>query len=381
MSEEEYYSEENFYDEPEEDTSVANPDVVQKYKFAAKFANKALEAIKLKAIEGSSIYELCSLGDQTIVDECAKVYTKKGDARVEKGIAFPTCISINEVVCHYSPDLEESKSCKPLKANDIVKIDLGCHIDGYCGIVADTIVIGNSANVSAQCTNVINAARTAMEVVTKALRPGVKYYEITDIIERVAKQYQVNIIDGVLSHRISRYIIDGAHIIASKDTPEGKVRDLEIAENEVWAIDIFYTTGQGKLKQKEQRPLVFKRALENKYQLKLQAARDVLSTINQKFQNFPFSVRHLDQKRGRIGLQECLRNEVVSAYPVLFEKENEVVAHVKSTILLTSSKIEAITGSKSSPYKDSVELTDEKILQWKMKSLRLKETVESVSKN
>ena len=372
MTEEDNYSDEGIYEEEEEDCTVANADVIQKYKLASKFSNKALDAIKQSAIEGASIYELCCMGDRIITDECSKVYTKKGDSRVDKGLAFPTCVSVNEAVCHISPDADEAKSFKPLKANDVVRIDLGCHIDGYCGLVADTVIIGGAEH-SSRSQNIINATKAAMNVVVRALRPGVKYYEITDLIERVAKEYKVNVVDGALSHRISRYIIDGGHIIATKDSPDGKVRDLEVGENEVWAIDIFYTSGQGKLKQKEQKPLVFKRSLENKYQLKLQAARDVLKTINQKFQTFPFSIRYLDQKRGRIGLQECLRNDMVVAYPVLYEKEGEVVAQLKSTVIVTSQKIDPITGAHALSHSDETTFTDEKILEWKMKSLQLQE--------
>ncbi len=40
-----------------------------------------------------------------------------------KGIAFPTCISINNVVGHFSPSSKEDKTV--LAEGDLVKIDLG----------------------------------------------------------------------------------------------------------------------------------------------------------------------------------------------------------------------------------------------------------------
>ena len=39
--------------------------------------------------------------------------------KIEKGIAFPTCISVNECVCHFSPLPKESIV---LKAGDMVKM-------------------------------------------------------------------------------------------------------------------------------------------------------------------------------------------------------------------------------------------------------------------
>jgi methionine aminopeptidase len=41
------------------------------------------------------------MGDQLITMQCANIYKSK---KTEKGVAFPTCISVNEVVCHGIPD-------------------------------------------------------------------------------------------------------------------------------------------------------------------------------------------------------------------------------------------------------------------------------------
>lgn len=44
------------------------------------------------------------------------MFTRK---RIDKGIAFPTCVSVNEVVGHYSPFPGESAT---LNAGDLVKM-------------------------------------------------------------------------------------------------------------------------------------------------------------------------------------------------------------------------------------------------------------------
>jgi len=58
------------------------------------------------------------------------------------GIAFPTCVSVNEIAGHFSPCTDDSIK---LKAEDLVKIELGAHIDGYAANVAHTIVIGGKS--------------------------------------------------------------------------------------------------------------------------------------------------------------------------------------------------------------------------------------------
>ncbi len=58
---------------------------------------------------------------------------------LEKGIAFPTCLSANQLCGHFSPLKSEDSQ---LQSGDVVKIDLGVHIDGFVGLVAHTVVIG-----------------------------------------------------------------------------------------------------------------------------------------------------------------------------------------------------------------------------------------------
>merc|ERR1719147_216824 len=44
---------------------------------------------------------MCIQGDQRLVEETSKAFKK--DKKLVKGIAFPTCISVNNCICHYSP--------------------------------------------------------------------------------------------------------------------------------------------------------------------------------------------------------------------------------------------------------------------------------------
>ena len=59
------------------------------------------------------------------------------------GIAFPTCISVNNTICHYSPLVSEPDVT--IQDGDVVKLDFGCHLDGFVAVVAHTVVVGASA--------------------------------------------------------------------------------------------------------------------------------------------------------------------------------------------------------------------------------------------
>lgn len=57
---------------------------------------------------------------------------------MEKGQAFPVCISVNNCVGHFSP-LQEGE--ETLKEGDVAKIDLAVHVDGYIASVAQSIFV------------------------------------------------------------------------------------------------------------------------------------------------------------------------------------------------------------------------------------------------
>jgi len=69
-------------------------------------------------------------------EELKLIYNKK--KAIEKGLAFPVCISVNEICGHYSPMEEDSIK---LKNGDVVKIDVGIHIDGFIAMAAHTTVV------------------------------------------------------------------------------------------------------------------------------------------------------------------------------------------------------------------------------------------------
>lgn len=86
---------------------------------------------------------------------------------MERGISFPTCISINEIAGHFSPCPEDSVK---LKNEDLVKIELGAHFDGYSANAAHTIVVGGKSK--GKQADTILAAYHAFLAATRSLKVG-----------------------------------------------------------------------------------------------------------------------------------------------------------------------------------------------------------------
>ncbi|URE05024.1 Proliferation-associated protein 2G4 [Musa troglodytarum] len=323
----------------EKELDLTSPDVVTKYKSAAEIVNKALQSVISKCKPKAKIVDLCEQGDAFIREQAGNIY-KNVKKKIERGVAFPTCISVNNTVCHFSPLASDDTV---VEENDIVKIDMGCHIDGFIAVVGHTHVI-QEGPVTGRAADVIAAANTAAEVALRLVRPGKKNKDVTEAIQKVAAAYDCKIVEGVLSHQLKQFVIDGNKVIISVTNPETRVDEFEFEENEVYAIDVVTSTGEGKPKLlDEKQTTIYKRAVDKNYHLKMKSSRFIFSEISQKFPIMPFSARALEEKRARLGLVECMNHDLLQPYPVLHEKPGDLVAHIKFTVLLMPNGSDRIT--------------------------------------
>ncbi len=80
------------------------------------------------------------------------------------------------------------------------------------------------------------------------IKPGNFNNQVTDAIAKVCDSYQVSALEGVLSHDLKKHLIDGNKVIINKETFEQKVDDQEFQVNDVFALDVFVSSGDGKTK-------------------------------------------------------------------------------------------------------------------------------------
>ena len=74
-----------------------------------------------------------------------------------------------------------------------------------------------------------------------------KNTDVTAAIKKVAEQFHVEPLEGVLSHEMKKFVIDGQKVIINKATQEHKVEEFEFQDYEVYAVDIVMSTGEGKV--------------------------------------------------------------------------------------------------------------------------------------
>jgi curved DNA binding protein len=317
-------------------------------------------------VDGASITDICVQGDEAIVKETSAVYNKKVDGKaVDKGVAFPTCISVNNIICHNSP--LKSDAVVALKTGDLVKVDLGVHIDGYIAVVANTLVVGASKEnpIKGRQADAVIAAYKASEAALRLVKPGASSADVTKAIQKIAEDFKCLPIEGMLSHQIVRNKIDGEKVIIQNPNEQQRKEHKECTfeVNEVYSLDIIVSTGEAKPRQSEQRTTVYKKT-DTVYLLKMKASRTLFSEVTKSFTTMPFTLRSCeDEVKARAGLKECVDHGVLQPYQVLLEREGEFVAQFKLTALLMPNGTVRCTGGSFDPslFQSEFDVKDEEL--------------------
>ncbi|KAL3496245.1 peptidase M24, structural domain-containing protein [Aspergillus germanicus] len=366
---------------PEVDYTLNNPDTLTKYKTAAGISHKVLEAVSALCVEGAKIVEICQQGDKLLDEELAKVYKGK---KITKGIGHPTTVSPSSYVTPYTPLVSDAQEAETtLKAGEIAKIQLGAQIDGFGTIVCDMVVVGAS-EVTGREADLIHATHYANELLLRLMVPpgllatgteeekkkatsekAPTQARITQLIEKIAKIYDCNVVENTTSWLFERNEIEAEKkiIIAPGSGVKGEgVPDV----GEVWGVELGLSLGSGKVKNLPHRSTLHRRTTTT-YQLKRPSSRQILSEVVKKFGQFPFSLRQLDdEKAAKVGVLECVRGGVLRQYEPAGDADNAPVSRLLTTIAITKNGITKLAAPATPDFtkiKSDKKIEDEEILK------------------
>lgn len=367
----------------EDENTIADNSVVQKYKVAGTIVNKALQTLIQGSKVGASAKALCQKGDHILEQETGKKYKNEPD--MKKGIAFPTCLSVNNCICHFSPSKNDPDYA--LKAGDVVKIDLGAHIDGFIAVAAHTIVVGATADAKAtgRAADVVLAAYQASQAALRLLKDGTSNYAVTEAVQKIASEYKCKPIEGMLSHQLKQFKIDGEKTIIQNPTIAQKKEHEKCTfeKYEVYAMDVLVSTGEGLGKELDTKISIYKKTEEN-YLLKLKASRAFYAEVKKKYGTMPFNLRNFEEEaKAKMGVHECVTHKLVEPFQVLYEKHNEIVAQFKNTVLILPNGLTVVTGSPfdAASFESEHSLQDEEMKKLLAEELVLADAKKSVVAN
>lgn len=235
--------------------------------------------------------------------------------------AFPVNLSINEVAAHSTPSYNDET-----KAHGLLKIDIGCHIEGF---VADSAFSIDLENLE-ENKKLIKTAEECLRKAIEKISTEIELKEIGKIIEDTAFSHQLQPIINLSGHSISQYILHAGINIPNYDNSQ----TLKL-EDGTYAIEPFITSGAGKVRDGKLSGIY---SIEKNAQVRDVFAREVLAFINENYQTLPFCSRWLVKKfgtRALIALKRIEEAGIVHQYHQLIEVSKKPVAQAEQTIILT----------------------------------------------
>jgi methionyl aminopeptidase len=245
--------------------------------------------------------------------------------------AFPAQMSRNHIAAHYCPFPDDPVELLP---NDIVKLDLGTHIDGWVTDTATTVDLANGPD-----SVLVAASRMALENAIAVMGPGASITEIGRQIEQTIKAFGFNPVYNLTGHGVAPYVIHCAPSIPNYPDPKaGRLRPHQTIACEPFACD-----GKGQIECSGE-PQVF--GIKGKlHQAKL--PDDVRAAV-EKMSGLPFARRSLLRELGSMRkVEEALRllekAKVLLDYPPLVERQGVRVAQTEHTIYIHEDSAEVLT--------------------------------------
>ncbi len=225
--------------------------------------------------------------------------------------AFPCNISINEIASHYSP--EDRIPC--FMKGDVVKIDIGVHIDGYIADTACTVEIGTDNH-----RQLIRASEEALGKALASIKDNIQTGTVGMIIENTIKKYGFNPVKDLTGHSLERCKLHAGITIPNHRT----FFSQKIRMDMVFAIEPFATYGEGSIIYGK--PHIFAITGNSKEN------RD----LREKFGTLPFCRRwlvgiNIDNRKG------------LKEYREMIEASNEIVSQAEHTLIVHEDGCEVIT--------------------------------------
>ncbi|SVA69101.1 uncharacterized protein METZ01_LOCUS121955 [marine metagenome] len=245
-------------------------------------------------------------------------------------LAFPTNLAINSVGAHWTPSSKTNeKFCK----GDLVKLDVGVHIEGYIGDNALTIEIETN-----KYKKMIDTSREALNTAIEAAGPGVNVGMIGYAVQTTIENNGYKPIANLTGHGIKRYNLHSGISVPSINESGGAT----LKNGDIIAIEPFVTDGAGRVGGKRNSNIYHVR---QKRRIRDEKAAEMIDKIEKRYNGLPFAERwlHNIQKDATKSLTKLMRAGIVSYYPVLDELGQGMVAQSEHTVLITNSGAEVLT--------------------------------------
>lgn len=280
-------------------------DVKQNYIEAGEVIQDARKKARKEAETGKNLKEIAEAIEQLIRDQGLET-------------AFPVNMSVNEEAAHYTPSGGDERV---LKEDDVLKIDIGAHSDGY---IADTAL---TVNPSGKYSEQIQAVEEVLEKALDFLEPGKTVGEFGSYVEDQVPEGLTPVVN-LTGHSLGHY---NQH--AGLSIPNvSNTNNYAFEAGDAVAIEPFLSMGSGKVANGKEGNIY---KLEST-QARGRGPRQVIKKAK-KYNGLPFTDRWMNLKgKEKIAFKRLVKSGQIHSYPVLKDTGN--VFQAEHTVLLGEGK-------------------------------------------
>jgi methionyl aminopeptidase len=296
-------------------------DFLECYLKAGKIASEQREKTRRKDHVGSTLLMICESIEREIQE--------KGGMP-----AFPVNVSLNDIAAHYTAEPNDETI---VRENDVLKIDIGVHVEGY---IADTAVTVSN---DPRHDSLIKSAENALNEAVRISRVNTKASEIGKLIENTISNTGFKPIQNLSGHSLAQYTIH-----AGKSIPNIRTigSSFSLLSSQAYAIEPFVTMkdGQGVVFEGNIRNIF---AIISRKPVKDEFVNEFLTYLWNKFRTLPFALRWIldryEEGEARRLLDILVKKRNIHAYPILIEGKNKFVAQAEHTIVPLDGSTSVIT--------------------------------------
>jgi methionyl aminopeptidase len=177
--------------------TIKSPREIDLIRNAGRVVANVLSKLKEIAAPGVTTSQLNNTALEITADAGASALFK-GVRSSHTANCFPgaICTSINEQIVHGIPSAKVE-----LKAGDILSIDFGARLNGYCGDAAVTIGIGK---ISEDRCKLIKVTKGVLDIAIQEAAPGVKWSVIASKMQNYAESSSFSVVRDYVGHGIGR---------------------------------------------------------------------------------------------------------------------------------------------------------------------------------
>jgi|CXWL01.1.fsa_nt_gi methionyl aminopeptidase len=205
---------------------------------AGRVVFHVLSRMKEATRPGVTTAELNTIAEK-MIDDAGATALFKGVENPQAKCPFPAalCTSVNEELVHGIP------SNRPLREGDVVSIDCGVRLNGYCGDSATTLPVGQ---VSPEATRLLEVTSGALDVAIAEMRPGRMWSEVARKIQEYVEVRRLSVVREFVGHGIGREMHEEPKVPNYWDNSQKRL-DFRLVPRMVLAVEPMVNLGTHKV--------------------------------------------------------------------------------------------------------------------------------------